>query len=196
MRQATVARTTQETKIALTLDLDGSGEGKVATGVGFLDHMLTLFAFHARFDLAVDCKGDTAVDDHHSVEDVGIALGRALGEALGDKAGIHRYGQWLLPMDEALVLCALDFSGRACLGYEAQLPAQKVGTFDTELVKEFLLALTRASGLTLHVRVLSGDNTHHIIEAMFKALGRAMRQAVALDRSLGGRVASSKGTLV
>lgn len=196
MRESNIRRETAETAVELTLNLDGAGAAEVDTGVGFLDHMLTLFTFHARFDLRVHCKGDSHVDDHHSVEDVGIALGRALREAVGDRRGIARYGQWLLPMDEALVLCALDLSGRAFLGFDMALPAQKVGTFDTELVKEFMLALTRESLLTLHVKRLSGENTHHIIEAAFKSLGRALRQAVSIDPALGGGAASSKGTLL
>ncbi len=196
MREAGIRRETAETAVELKLNLDGAGAAEVDTGVGFLDHMLTLLAFHARFDLRVRCKGDRCVDDHHSVEDVGIALGHALREAVGDRRGIARYGQWLLPMDEALVLCALDLSGRACLGFDMALPAAKVGAFDTELVKEFMLALTRESLLTLHLKQLSGGNTHHIIEAAFKALGRALRQAVATDPALGGGAASSKGTLL
>ena len=196
MRSAEIKRTTAETAIELRLNLDGTGAGKIATGVGFMDHMLTLFARHARMDLEVTCKGDTFVDDHHSVEDIGICLGAALAKAVGDKRGIRRYGSMLLPMDEALVLCALDLSGRSCLRYQAQIPTEKIGSFDTELVEEFLLALTRSAGLTLHIRQMDGTNSHHIVEAMFKALGRALREAVSIDESLGGEIPSTKGVLV
>ena len=196
MRSAEIGRATAETNIELRLNLDGTGAGRIATGVGFMDHMLTLFAKHARMDLDVVCKGDTYVDDHHSVEDIGICLGAAIAKAVGDKRGIRRYGSMLLPMDEALVLCALDLSGRSCLRYTAQIPTQKIGTFDTELVEEFLLALTRSAGLTLHMRQMDGTNSHHIVEAMFKALGRALREAVSIDESLGGEIPSTKGVLV
>ena len=196
MRSAEIKRTTAETAIELTLCLDGTGTGRIATGVGFMDHMLTLFAKHARMDLDVGCKGDTYVDDHHSVEDIGICLGAAIAKAVGDKRGIRRYGSMLLPMDEALVLCALDMSGRSCLRIQAQIPSQKIGTFDTELVEEFLLALTRSAGMTLHMRQMDGTNSHHIVEAMFKALGRALREAVSIDESLGGEIPSTKGVLV
>ncbi|MBR4039136.1 MAG: imidazoleglycerol-phosphate dehydratase HisB [Clostridia bacterium] len=196
MRSAQIKRTTSETDIELKLNLDGTGAGKIATGVGFMDHMLTLFARHARMDLTVVCKGDTYVDDHHSTEDIGICLGAAIAKAVGDKRGIRRYGSMLLPMDEALVLCALDLSGRSCLRYTAQIPSQKIGTFDTELVEEFLLALTRSAGMTLHIRQMDGTNSHHIVEAMFKALGRALREAVSIDESLGGEIPSTKGVLV
>ena len=196
MRSAEIRRATAETNIELRLNLDGTGAGKIATGVGFMDHMLTLFAKHARMDLDVVCKGDTCVDDHHSVEDIGICLGAAIAKAVGDKRGIRRYGSMLLPMDEALVLGALDLSGRSCLRYTAQIPTQKIGTFDTELVEEFLLALTRSAGMTLHMRQMDGTNSHHIGEAMFKALGRALREAVSIDESLGGEIPSTKGVLV
>ena len=196
MRSAEIRRATAETNIELRLNLDGTGAGRIATGVGFMDHMLTLFAKHARMDLDVVCKGDTYVDDHHSVEDIGICLGAAIAKAVGDKRGIRRYGSMLLPMDEALVLCALDLSGRSCLRYTAQIPTQKIGTFDTELVEEFLLALTRSAGMTLHMRQMDGTNSHHIVEAMFKALGRALREAVSVDESLGGEIPSTKGVLV
>ena len=196
MRSAEIKRRTAETDIELTLELDGTGKGTIQTGVGFLDHMLTLFARHGRFDLNVVCRGDYAVDDHHSVEDIGIVLGAALAKALGDKRGIRRYGSMLLPMDEALVLCALDLSGRSCLRYQAQIPSQKIGTFDTELVEEFFLALTRAAGMTLHIRQMDGTNSHHIVEAMFKAFGRALREAVSEDARLGGEIPSTKGVLV
>lgn len=196
MRSAEIKRTTAETSIELRLNLDGTGAGRIATGVGFMDHMLTLFARHARMDLDVICKGDTFVDDHHSVEDIGICLGAAIAKAVGDKRGIRRYGSMLLPMDEALVLCALDLSGRSCLRYTAQIPSQKIGTFDTELVEEFFLGLTRSAGLTLHMKMMDGTNSHHIVEAMFKALGRALREAVSIDESLGGEIPSTKGVLV
>ena len=196
MRNADIRRRTAETDIALTLELDGTGKSDVHTGVGFLDHMLTLFAAHGRFDLTVVCKGDTFVDDHHSVEDVGIALGDALAAALGEKRGIARYGSMLLPMDEALVLAAVDLSGRSCLRFAANIPAQKIGTFDTELVQEFFLAFTRRAGATLHIRQLDGENSHHIVEAMFKAFGRALAQAVAVDARLCGEIPSTKGVLV
>ena len=196
MRSAEIKRTTAETSIELRLNLDGTGAGKIATGVGFMDHMLTLFARHARMDLDVICKGDTYVDDHHSVEDIGICLGAAIAQAVGDKRGIRRYGSMLLPMDEALVLCALDLSGRSCLRYTAQIPSQKIGTFDTELVEEFLLGLTRSAGMTLHMKMMDGTNSHHIVEAMFKALGRALREAVSIDEALGGEIPSTKGVLV
>ena len=196
MRSAEIKRTTAETSIELRLNLDGTGAGTIATGVGFMDHMLTLFARHARIDLNVTCKGDTMVDDHHSVEDIGICLGAAIAQAVGDKRGIRRYGSMLLPMDEALVLCVLDLSGRSCLRYQAQIPSQKIGTFDTELVEEFFLGMTRSAGMTLHMKMLDGTNSHHIVEAMFKALGRALREAVSIDERLGGEIPSTKGVLV
>lgn len=196
MRSIRIKRKTAETEIELSFELDGTGAGTIQTGVGFLDHMLTLFAKHGRFDLNVTCKGDTLVDDHHSVEDIGIVLGTALAQALGDKRGICRYGSMLLPMDEALVLCALDLSGRSCLRYQAQIPTEKIGSFDTELVEEFFLAVTRSAGMTLHIRQMDGTNSHHIVEAMFKAFGRALKEAVAIDESLGGEIPSTKGVLV
>ncbi|MBO5269575.1 MAG: imidazoleglycerol-phosphate dehydratase HisB [Clostridia bacterium] len=196
MRTSEIKRTTKETDIALSLCLDGTGKTEIRTGVGFLDHMLTLFASHGRFDLSVCCTGDVNVDDHHSVEDVGICLGQALREALGDCRGITRYGSMLLPMDEALVQCVLDISGRGCLVYHAEIPSQKVGTFDTELVEEFFLALVRSAGLTLHIRQLDGRNSHHIIEAMFKAFGRALSAAVKIDESRRDEIPSTKGNLV
>lgn len=195
MRQATIKRKTRETDICLSLNIDGAGKAEIDTGVGFLNHMLELFAFHSGFDLTVRCKGDTWVDDHHSVEDIGIALGQAVLEALGDKKGITRYGNFLLPMDEALVLVAIDLSGRDTLGYQVNLPAEKVGTFDTELVKEFMLGFTRNAKACLHFHQMAGDNTHHIIEAMFKGLGRALRQAVAIDPKRAKETPSSKGVL-
>ncbi len=195
MRQSMIKRTTAETDISLSLCLDGTGKSEIDTGVGFLDHMLTLFARHGRFDLTVKCDGDTCVDDHHSVEDIGIVLGQAFAEALGDKRGVNRYGSMLLPMDEALVLCALDLSGRACLCNSVTLPCQKVGTFDTELVQEFLLGFVRKAEITLHFQMLAGENTHHIIEAMFKALGRALGAAVSIDTRYSDEIPSTKGVL-
>ncbi len=196
MRTAELARKTRETDIALKLNLDGGGFADVDTGCGFMNHMLELFAFHGGFDLEIRCQGDTQVDDHHTVEDVGIVLGQALFEALGDRAGIARYGSMLLPMDEALVLCALDLSGRDTLGWHVNIPTQKVGTFDTELVKEFMLGFVRSLRVTLHFQQLAGENSHHIIEAMFKGLGRSLRQAAAIDPASAGRAPSSKGMLV
>lgn len=195
MRNAAITRKTAETDITLALNLDGSGEASVSTGVGFLDHMLTLFAKHGRFDLILSCRGDTYVDDHHSVEDVGIALGSAFAEAIGDKRGVTRYGSMLLPMDEALVLAAVDLSGRSMLRYGLTLPAQKVGAFDTELAEEFFLAFTRTAGVTLHLRQLDGTNTHHILEAAFKGFGRALRQAAAIDPAAANEIPSTKGVL-
>jgi len=195
MRQATIDRKTNETNISVALILEGTGRADVDTGVGFLNHMLELFCYHGCFDLALRCKGDTQVDDHHSVEDVGIALGMAFSQALGDKAGIARYGNFLLPMDEALVLCAVDLSGRDALGYQVNIPAEKVGSFDTELVREFMLAFARNLKAAIHFQQMAGVNSHHIIEAMFKGLGRCMRQAVAADTARGGQVPSSKGAL-
>ena len=196
MRSAEIKRATAETDITLALNLDGTGKGKIQTGVGFLDHMLVLFSRHGRFDLDVVCRGDTMVDDHHSVEDIGIVLGAAFAKALGDKRGVRRYGSMLLPMDEALVLCAVDLSGRSCLRMTADIPSQKIGTFDTELVEEFFLAFTRACGMTLHVRQMDGTNSHHIVEAMFKAFGRAMREAVSYDDASRDEIPSTKGVLV
>ena len=195
MRTSEITRKTAETDIALTLNLDGNGGAEVATGVGFMDHMLTLFASHGGFDLKVTCKGDTAVDDHHSVEDIGISLGLAFKEALGAKEGITRYGNIILPMDEALILCAVDISGRSFLNYKLEIPTEKVGTFDTELVEEFFLAFTRTSGVTLHLKQLEGKNSHHIIEGTFKAFARAMRAAVSMDARFANTVPSTKGVL-
>ena len=195
MRTATINRTTKETDIRLSLALEGAGKAEINTGCGFLNHMLTLFAAHGRFDLSVSCKGDTEVDDHHTVEDDGIALGEAFAEALGGKRGICRYGSCILPMDEALILCAVDLSGRSCLRLQAQIPTEKVGTFDTELVEEFFQALTREARMNLHLRQLDGTNSHHIIEAMFKALGRTLRQAVAIDPDCRDEIPSTKGVL-
>ncbi len=193
-RTCNIQRKTRETDVRLSLDLDGEGRWDLDTGVPFMDHMLSHVAKHALFDLTITCEGDIEVDAHHSVEDIGIVLGQALDEALRDKVGISRYGQQLLPMDEALVLVALDFSGRSLLVYDAPLPASRVGDFDTELVPEFLQALARHAGLTLHVELLHGENTHHIIEAIFKGLGRALRQSVAQDPERSD-VPSTKGVL-
>ena len=195
MRTAEIRRTSNETDVRLSLNLDGSGKSDVKTGVGFLDHMLTLFAGHSRFDLTVECSGDTWVDDHHTVEDVAICLGDAVREALGDKRGITRYGSMLLPMDEALLLCAIDLSGRPLLCAELEIPTEKVGTFDTELTVEFLQAFASHALLTLHVRQLAGKNAHHIIEGVFKALARALSTAVALDPRAKNEIPSTKGIL-
>lgn len=193
MRTCKMTRKTAETDICLELNLDGTGRSSIDTGVGFLNHMLTLFAAHGKFDLTVACRGDTEVDDHHSVEDIGICLGAAFREALGDKRGITRYGSFLLPMDEALILCAVDLSGRSCLCDELEIPTEKIGTFDTELVEEFLLGFVRSCPMSLHLRQLAGKNAHHIVEGAFKGLGRALKQAVALDGS--GEIPSTKGVL-
>lgn len=195
MRNAVMTRNTTETKISLQLELDGSGQYDIQTGVGFLDHMLELFARHGRFDLTLRCEGDLHVDGHHTVEDAGIALGQAFAQALGDKAGITRYGSFLLPMDEALIQVALDLSGRAHLSYGLALPAPRVGEFDTELVQEFFEGTTRAMGMTLHLRQLAGSNTHHIIEGAFKGFGRALAGAVAVDPKAAGEIPSTKGLL-
>ena len=195
MRTFTLERNTKETAITLSLNLDGSGKSEIATGCGFLDHMLTLFASHGRVDLCVTCKGDIEVDDHHTVEDVGICLGKAFLEALGDKRGICRYGSCILPMDEALILTAVDCSGRSYLGYELPIPTEKVGTFDTELVEEFLLAFVREAKCTLHVRELAGTNSHHIIEGAFKSMARSLRAAVAIDAAFANEIPSTKGAL-
>ena len=195
MRTAKIERNTAETQISLSLNLDGSGRSEIATGCGFLDHMLTLFARHGRFDLNVSCKGDTWVDDHHTVEDVGIALGQAFQLALGDKRGITRYGSQILPMDEALILTAVDLSGRGYLGYDLQIPTQKVGTFDTELVEEFWLGFIRNAECTLHIRQLAGTNSHHIIEGAFKSAGRSLRAAVAIEAEFADEIPSTKGVL-
>lgn len=195
MRTAEILRNTAETKIALKLTLEGTGAGKIQTGCGFLDHMLTLLAKHGRFDLDITCEGDTWVDDHHTVEDVGIALGQAFAEALGEKRGINRYGSQILPMDESLVLCAVDFSGRSYLGFELPIPSRKIGTFDSELVEEFWLGFVRNAQATLHIRLLTGTNSHHIVEGAFKAAGRALRAAVAIDPDFSDEIPSTKGVL-
>lgn len=195
MRRADINRVTTETKINLQLDLDGSGRCNIDTGVGFLDHMLELLACHGRFDLYISCAGDIHVDAHHTTEDIGIALGRAFDQALGERRGINRYGSIVLPMDEALVLAAVDISGRGVLGFDLPIPAQKVGEFDTELVKEFMLAFARELKAAVHLRLLAGENSHHIIEGAFKALARALRQAVAIDAAAADDIPSSKGTI-
>jgi imidazoleglycerol-phosphate dehydratase len=195
MRQSTINRKTAETDIALTLNLDGRGESKIDSGCGFLDHMLTLFARHGRFDLTLHCKGDTNVDDHHTVEDIGICLGKAFLEALGEKKGICRYGDTTLPMDESLILTAVDLSGRGYLNFDLQIPTEKVGSFDTELVEEFFLAFIRNADCTLHVKQLAGKNSHHIIEGTFKSFGRTMKKAVSLEAGFENDVPSTKGVL-
>ena len=195
MRTVSLERKTNETDIELALDLYGSGQSEIRTGVGFLDHMLTLFARHGSFDLTVSCRGDVEVDDHHSVEDIGITLGTAFAEALGDKRGICRYGSTILPMDEALILTAVDFSGRSYLAFDAPMPAAKVGTFDTELVEEFWLGFVRNANCTLHIRELSGTNTHHIIEGIFKSTARTMKEAVSVDPDRADEIPSTKGVL-
>lgn len=195
MRRAEVERVTKETTVRLTLDLDGAGRHDVLTDCGFLDHMLELLAYHGRFDLAVRANGDARVDFHHLVEDVGIVLGSAFSKALGDRRGIRRYGQRFLPMDEALVLAALDISGRPHLRFEVPMPQARVGSFDTELVREFFEGLVRTLGLTLHIRLLSGTNAHHVIEAIFKGFGRALAEAAGPEPGFAGEVPSSKGVL-
>ncbi len=193
MRTFELSRKTAETEITLSLNLDGTGKSSIDTGCGFLNHMLTLFAAHGKFDLRVKCAGDTDVDDHHSVEDIGIVLGQAFQAALGDKRGITRYGSFLLPMDEALIQTAVDISGRSCLYYGLEIPTQKIGTFDTELVEEFFLAFTRSCPMSLHIRQLAGKNSHHIVEGAFKSVARSLKAAVALDGS--SEIPSTKGVL-
>ena len=193
MRTAEITRKTAETDIMLTLNLDGTGKSTVETGVGFLDHMLTLFAAHGKFDLDVTCKGDTYVDDHHSAEDIGICLGMAFQQALGDKRGITRYGSFLLPMDEALIQTAVDISGRSDLGYGLEIPTEKIGSFDTELVEEFWLAFVRQCPMSLHIRQLAGKNSHHIVEGCFKSVARSLRIAVKSDGT--DEIPSTKGVL-
>jgi imidazoleglycerol-phosphate dehydratase len=195
MRKSEKIRKTRETEIQLSLNLDGGESCGIDTGCGFFDHMLKLFACHGGFGLSVSCRGDTEVDYHHTVEDVGIVLGNAFAEAIGDKAGIRRYGSIILPMDEALALAAVDISGRGLLVLDLPGMAARVGDFDTELVEEFFAAFARHAGVTLHIRALCGSNTHHIIEAAFKAFARALRQAVSFDPAAGGAVPSSKGVL-
>ena len=195
MRKAYVKRTTKETDIELSLNLDGKGVSEVNSGCGFLDHMLTLFAKHGRFDLSLKCVGDTEVDYHHTVEDIGICLGSAFCQALGDKKGITRYGDTILPMDEALILSAVDISGRSFLSYNLETNTSKVGDFDVELVEEFFIAFTSNAGLNLHLATLSGKNTHHIIEGAFKSVARSLKCAVKIDPDLMGEVPSTKGVL-
>ena len=195
MRNGYIQRRTAETDITLKLELDGSGKSKINTGCGFMDHMLTLFAAHGGFDLEVECRGDVQVDYHHSIEDIGICLGKAFDQALGERRGINRYGSMLLPMDEALVMCALDISGRSFLVYDLQIPTEKVGDFDTELVEEFLIAFTRQAGITLHIKKLSGANSHHIIEGAFKALARALAAATSVNEKKANDIPSTKGVL-
>lgn len=196
MRKAEIIRKTAETDIVLTLDLDGKGVSEISTGCGFLDHMLTLLSSHSRFDMKVKCVGDTAVDFHHTVEDIGICLGKAINKALGDKAGITRYGNAIIPMDESLVLCAVDISGRSFLNFFLPVPTQKIGNFDSELTQEFFYAVVRESNIALHIKKIDGLNSHHIVEACFKAFARAMRTACAIDCELKGEIPSTKGVLV
>jgi len=196
MRTAEINRVTNETNVDLWLDLDGDGSAsEIQTGVGFLDHMLTLFSRHSGIQMTLSCKGDTYVDDHHSVEDIGIAMGQAIREALSDKKGIRRYASLALPMDEALVLVAVDISGRGGFFTDMHYPSEKIGTFDTELVKEFMMAFAMNAGLTLHIRQLAGENSHHIAEACFKGLGHAMREAVEIDDRFSHEIPSTKGVL-
>ena len=195
MRATEIKRETKETNIVLSLNLDEKAGGEITTGVGFLDHMLELFGAHSGFGLSVSCEGDVWVDQHHTLEDIGIALGQAMKACLGDKRGIKRYGHIILPMDESLILAAADISGRGVLGYDVTLPAAKVGDFDTELAKEFWLAFTRESGITLHLKMLAGENTHHIIEGCFKAAARALKEACAIDQANKDSVPSTKGVL-
>ncbi|MBP1588071.1 MAG: imidazoleglycerol-phosphate dehydratase HisB [Clostridia bacterium] len=196
MRKAEITRKTNETDISLVLELDGCGRREVDTGCGFLNHMLELFASHGGFDLTVKCKGDTEVDFHHTVEDVGIVLGSAFREALGERRGIARYGNFILPMDEALILTAVDISGRAFLGFKLNLPSARVGDFDTELVQEFFEGFVRASGITVHVKQLEGTNCHHIIEGTFKSFARSLKEAVAVVPGSGNTIPSTKGVLL
>ncbi|MBE6808696.1 MAG: imidazoleglycerol-phosphate dehydratase HisB [Ruminococcaceae bacterium] len=195
MRTAEISRKTNETDIKLKLNIDGTGESKINSGCGFLDHMLTLLARHARFDLEVTCKGDTEVDYHHTVEDIGIVLGDALKQTLGDMRGIVRYGSFLLPMDETLILSAVDISGRSHLAYGLEIPAQKVGDFDTELTEEFFISVVRHADITLHINQISGTNSHHIIEGAFKSVARSLKAAVAIDKSFADEIPSTKGVL-
>ena len=195
MRNAEITRTTAETDISLALNLDGTGRSEIQTGCGFLDHMLTLFAKHGRFDLILNCQGDTYVDDHHTVEDIGIALGQAFAIVLGDKKGIRRYGDTILPMDESLILSAVDLSGRGYLGYGLEIPTEKVGSFDTELVEEFFLGFVRNAACTLHIRRMAGTNSHHIIEGAFKSVARSLRTAVSIDPECADEIPSTKGVL-
>lgn len=195
MRTSSITRNTEETKITLSLNLDGKGESKIDTGCGFFDHMLTLFSKHSKIDLDVTCKGDTNVDYHHTVEDIGIVLGKALREALGDKKGINRYADTILPMDESLILTAIDISGRSYLGFDVLFPSEKIGDFDTELVEEFFMALVRTAEITLHIKKLAGENSHHISEGIFKSFARGLRTAIAIDENFKDQLPSTKGVL-
>ena len=195
MRKAEIARKTNETDIKLTLELDGTGKSEISTGCGFLDHMLILFARHGRFDMSVSCKGDRYVDFHHTVEDIGIVLGDAFRKALGDMRGIVRYGSMILPMDEALIMTAVDISGRPHLSYGLEIPAQKVGEFDTELTEEFFLGFVRHAGMTLHIKQLAGTNSHHIIEGAFKSAARSLAAAVKIEEAYKNEIPSTKGVL-
>jgi imidazoleglycerol-phosphate dehydratase len=195
MRTSTIKRNTEETKIELTLNLDGKGESKIDTGCGFFDHMLTLFSKHSKIDLDVTCKGDVNVDYHHTVEDIGIVLGKALLEALGNKKGINRYADTILPMDESLILTAIDISGRSYLGFDVTFPSEKIGDFDTELVEEFFMALTRCAEITLHIKKMAGENSHHIAEGIFKSFARSLRTAIAIDENFKDQLPSTKGVL-
>lgn len=195
MRTAEIKRTTAETDISLKINLDGKGESKIDTGVGFLDHMLTLFARHGRFDLELSCKGDLDVDAHHTTEDIGIALGKAFSDALSDKRGIKRYGSTILPMDETLILSAVDISGRSYLNYGLHIPTEKVGDFDTDLIEEFWLGFVRNADITLHIKQLEGKNSHHIIEGTFKSVARTLKEAVRIDEEFKDEIPSTKGVL-
>lgn len=195
LRVAEILRKTNETDIKAAICLDGKGDNHISTGNGFFDHMLNLFASHGRFDLTVDCCGDLEVDFHHSAEDIGICLGKIFREALGEMRGIKRYGNIILPMDEALIMCAADISGRSHLSFNASIPTERVGDFECQLVEEFLIAFVRNAGITLHITQMAGTNSHHIIEGMFKALGRTLRQCVALDPDLANEIPSTKGLL-
>lgn len=196
MRNATLQRNTNETQISLELELDGTGLANIKTGCGFLNHMLTLFASHGRFNLTLQCNGDVDVDFHHTTEDIAIVLGRAFAQALGNCGGITRYGSFMLPMDEALVLSAIDISGRPLLCYALTLPTEKIGEFDSELIEEFFTAFARSLGATIHLRQLAGSNSHHIAEAAFKGFARALAMAVAIDETAGGKIPSTKGTIL
>jgi len=195
MREANINRKTAETDIQLTLNIDGTGKADINTGCGFLDHMMTLFAKHSRMDITLVCQGDTYVDDHHTVEDIGICLGQAMTQALGEKRGINRYGSTMLPMDEALILSAVDLSGRAMLVYDMNIPTEKVGTFDTELCEEFFWAFVRNAACTLHIKQMAGSNSHHILEGAFKSVARSLREAVTIDPAFADEVPSTKGAL-
>lgn len=195
MRTAAITRNTKETKIHAELNIDGTGKSNINSGCGFLDHMLTLFVSHSRTDLTLSCEGDTYVDYHHTTEDIGIVLGSLFKEALGDKKGIKRYGFMILPMDESLILSAIDFSGRACLNYDTDIPSLKVGDFDTELAEEFFAAFSRHAECNLHIKQIEGRNSHHIIEGCFKSVARSIREAVSIDEAFKDEIPSTKGVL-